>query len=288
MVTEGKVWRPNNLNDAWALSQQLMEPTQIVSGGTWLRTQWEGGALPIAPHLISLDSVPEVTTCIHIEKDELVIGAMTALADIIGNTLIEEWAPLLAKTCQNIASPSVRNQATLGGNVISRVGDTIPVLLVLEATLTWCRGDEMVNVSVQEWMETSVDAWGILVCVRVPLKREENFSFFMKMGRRETFIPSLVTVAGRGNYSEETREITTISLAAGGGNTSAMRLIETEKFLTEKRCSSSVLIDVLTVIQDDFKPSGDPFASAYYKRQVAANLIVSELYRLGGVYNEIK
>ncbi|MCR6109586.1 FAD binding domain-containing protein [Bacillus sp. A301a_S52] len=288
MVTEEKVWRPNNLNEAWSLSQQLMRPSQFVSGGTWLRTQWEAGTDNIAPHLISLDRVSEVTNCIHIEKGELVIGAMAALADVSGNALIKERSPLLIKACQNIASPSVRNQATLGGNIISRVGDTLPVLLVLEATLTWYSAGNFINVSVQEWMERSGDAWGILVCVRVPLKREANFSFFLKIGRRETFIPSLVTVAGRGIYSEEKHEIMTISLAAGSGSTSAMRLIETERLLTEKRCSNSILSEALTVIQGDFQPSGDPFASAYYKRQVAANLIVSELYRLGGDCHEIK
>src|SRR5262245_31892430 len=45
------------------------------------------------------------------------IGAVTTLTEIATNTLVKERYPLLAEAALLVASPQIRNQGTLGGNV---------------------------------------------------------------------------------------------------------------------------------------------------------------------------
>ena len=49
--------------------------------------------------------------------DGLEIGALTTLAEVANNALIRERYGLLAKAAAHVASPQIRNQGTLGGNV---------------------------------------------------------------------------------------------------------------------------------------------------------------------------
>ncbi|MBV8457834.1 MAG: FAD binding domain-containing protein, partial [Acetobacteraceae bacterium] len=51
---------------------------------------------------------------------EVRIGALTRLADIIGDEGIQENFPALAQALQETASPQVRNMATAGGNLLQR------------------------------------------------------------------------------------------------------------------------------------------------------------------------
>ncbi len=48
----------------------------------------------------------------------LSIGALTPLAEIINDALVAERAPTLAEAASRVASPQIRNQATLGGNLL--------------------------------------------------------------------------------------------------------------------------------------------------------------------------
>ena len=49
--------------------------------------------------------------------DGVEIGALTTLAEVANNALIRERYGLLAKAAAHVASPQIRNQGTLGGNV---------------------------------------------------------------------------------------------------------------------------------------------------------------------------
>ncbi|PYZ94743.1 xanthine dehydrogenase [Salipaludibacillus keqinensis] len=290
MITNEKVWRPDNLHDAWILSSKLSDQCCFVSGGTWLRTQWEAGTKEMAPHLISLDKVPEVKEDISLKgqlgQEEVVIGASTTLAEMITNPTLNEKAPVLVKACKNIAGPSIRNQGTIGGNILSCVGDAIPALIVLNAKLMWFNGDELVYQSIEEWLLNQDEVRDILVSIHIPTDKSKGehyeFAFYTKVGRRESFIPSLVTVAGTGCYRKGEGIFSHVSLSVGGGNVVPIRLPNTEVKIINNEYSSELLYNVLRQVQQDYKPIDDAFGSAAYKRKVAGNLIVSELYRIGG------
>ncbi|WP_429374915.1 hypothetical protein [Paenibacillus sp. DS2015] len=102
-------------------------------------------------------------------------------------------------------------------------------------------------------------------------------SFFQKVGRRESFTPSLVTVAFRGWLGEDGRWLY-LSMATGGGSALAVRLRESECWLMERRYSSSLLPELAEVIAAEMTSYSDPFASERYRKQTAGNLLAAGLW----------
>ena len=73
-----------------------------------------------------------------VENDSgMAIGALTLINDIERSALIRDKYPILFKAAHSIASPQIRNMATIGGNICgaSPAGDLPPVLMVLDATV---------------------------------------------------------------------------------------------------------------------------------------------------------
>ncbi len=71
------------------------------------------------------------------EADTLVIGAMTKHADVAGLDIVRNSIPDLARLVGEMADPSVRNRATLGGSIAHAdpASDYPPALLALEAII---------------------------------------------------------------------------------------------------------------------------------------------------------
>lgn len=299
LLLSPSVWQPQTPAEAVKLKHAFGPLGVYVAGSTLLRTQWEasGGKLPI--HLIDLSGIPGIGRIA--EKDgELAVGAMARLNDCAAHPAVAEKAPLLASAVRQIAGWSVRNQATLGGNVVYRVGDAVPALLALDARLTWHDGEreyteplsEWLNVvnwpGMLEWAETR-DGIGsrMLMTVRLPLGEDDptkptrRWFAYHKSGRREAFVPSLVTAAiaatldGDGVFAD-------IRIAAGGGRTLPSRLTAAEDLLRGKTLGEVSLGAVHAAVREQFVPEPDPFATDDYRKLTLANLIAAELWKRWG------
>ncbi|ARK28932.1 putative xanthine dehydrogenase subunit C [Halalkalibacter krulwichiae] len=276
MLSVQKVWKPSNLNEAWELiTSSKKEGVCIVAGGTWLRTQWEASLLPLTTNLVSLENIKEMTSITESKENELMIGSQVTLADCLEDKRLKRYTPLLIKACRKIAAPSIRNQATIGGNIYTKAGDTIPALLVERAKLVWFNGVEIEIQSIESWLIVSSIKQEVRLLVGVKIEIDEkdqvNFAFFKKIGRRETFTASLVTIAGKGSIREGRFE--NVRLAAGG-SFSPLRLSDTELELGNQQMNLSSIHDQII---SEIQANADPYASADYKKIITANIILSEL-----------
>ncbi|KHF41390.1 FAD binding domain-containing protein [Halalkalibacter okhensis] len=287
MIATKKIWRPNNVKEAWQI-QQTLQPNEYcyVSGGTWLRTQWEAGLKKMPSNLISLELIQEMNEVrerLSYGKREISIGSQVTLANCIRHSLITKHLSPLVEACRQIAAPSIRNVATIGGNIYTTAGDTIPVFLVHNAKLRWFNGEEIETQLLEEWL-IKLQANGfqrdqrILVDIVIEIEEpfNEQFTFFQKVGRRETFTASLITVAGRGRMNHQ-GEVQDVFLAASGGPI-PLRLSNTEMELQNKVCSMQLFQEAFSLITNEYETASDPFASEGYKKTMVANLIVSELF----------
>lgn len=73
----------------------------------------------------------------RIDGDDVVIGPCTTYDDLLDPAL-EAVAPGLVRAARTVGSPQIRSTGTIGGNVAtaSPAGDTLPVLLALDAAVT--------------------------------------------------------------------------------------------------------------------------------------------------------
>jgi xanthine dehydrogenase C subunit len=287
------VWAPDSVEAAWRLFQTLGSNSRFVAGGTWLRTQWESGVSVIPRHLISITSISEMT---RIQKLDnwISVGAGATLQDCIKHTMLQAEFPHLIESLRSIAAPSIRNMATLGGNILSAVGDSIPALLVIGAELCWFDGENRSTESLDAWLlARSKDGFQleqrILLSVGLPLLVDMSdepgkqisgrcLTYYHKVGRRETFTPSLITAAYQGRVNAD-GNLCGFRIAVGGGAAYGMRLTLSESLLNDNRYSAALLQKLQQVIREQMVTYSDAFASAQYRKNTAANLICAALWK---------
>ncbi|GMK38848.1 putative xanthine dehydrogenase subunit C [Paenibacillus sp. CCS19] len=296
------VWRPTVAQEAVRLKKRFGREADYVSGGTLLRTQWEAGLKRMPAHLIDLSGVASLSG-FELSGDCLAIGSLMTLTACRHSPELAANFPLLAQAARSIAAPSVRNAATIGGNVMSVVGDALPALLAYEAELDWDKGEARQSGTLADWLTKAesgtTDESALLLRIRLPLRTDakpalcglpaqptyRRFACYEKIGRREAFTPSVVTVALIGRIGEEGR-LRGLRLAAGGGRTVPKRLSRAETELEGAVADDRAVARLHELVMEEYEPEPDAFASASYRKRTAANVVSAQLWEAVRGYEE--
>ncbi|MEC1606743.1 xanthine dehydrogenase subunit C [Bacillus halotolerans] len=264
-----QLWKPAALDEAFSLLEQLAPDVCAASGSTLLQLQWDKGILPKA-HLISLEGIDEMKG-ITADGTHVSIGALTTLNECRKKSLIKRDLACLCDAVSAVAAPGIRSRATIGGNIASKIGDLIPLLLVLDAELIVYQ-KELVRLPLAEWISSEEYSHGIVTRVIIP-RPEGDRVFFRKLGRRQAFTGAVAVAAGRLLKDGDIR------LAAGHADIRPKRLIESECKWIDPEWKAHELYETLI---KELPFSADAFVSAAYRKKAAANVIMSELMFEGG------
>ena len=285
-----EVLRPRDQAEACRMKASLGPDGVFVAGGTLLRTQWEAGAAKMPGALIDLTALPGLDGIAE-EEGALVIGPLVRLSAIARAEAVASGFPLLAEAARRIGAPSIRNLATIGGNVASRIGDAVTALLVYEAELLWQTAHRIETVRLEDWLADPGPADRARLLAGIRLRSADADAAggrsgrvvggFRKLGRREAFIPALVTVAVLGRLTED-GTLADVRVAAGGGSAVPSRLRAAEAVIEGARVSPEALIRLGEAVAGEYRPAADAFAGAEYRRQAAANLLAAEWLMLSG------
>ncbi|MDR1509284.1 MAG: FAD binding domain-containing protein [Synergistaceae bacterium] len=102
-------------------AERAEEGSVLIAGGTDLLGVLKEEVLPEYPsEVVSLKWIPDADK-ISVEGDNVKIGAMAVLNDIVESDVVREYVPMLAEAAHMVATPNIRNVATLGGNVCQDV-----------------------------------------------------------------------------------------------------------------------------------------------------------------------
>jgi NADPH-dependent glutamate synthase beta subunit-like oxidoreductase len=110
-----------SLKEASALLAKYNGRARINAGGTDLLGNLRDGCEPDYPE--ALINIKGIKNLDYIKPGTrgLRIGALTRLTDIVKSPVIKQDYPLLAEAAHSIASPNLRNMATVGGNLAQDV-----------------------------------------------------------------------------------------------------------------------------------------------------------------------
>jgi xanthine dehydrogenase YagS FAD-binding subunit len=107
--------QPNSITDAQKLLQQHGADAWVMAGGLdsfdWLKDRIKRPKV-----LVDLSGIDELKG-VRATNDGIEIGAMTTLTEVVNNPLVKQHYGLLAQGAELAASPQIRNQGTIGGNV---------------------------------------------------------------------------------------------------------------------------------------------------------------------------
>jgi carbon-monoxide dehydrogenase medium subunit len=163
---------PASLDEAIALRADRGDEATVLAGGTFLGILMNQGFLTPSA-LLSLGRVEELRA-IAVDRGELRLGAMATHRAVERSPAVRDGWPVLARAFSLVASPRVRNQATVGGVLADAdyASDPPAMLAALDAraVLRSPRGERSVSVGelILGYYETCIEPDELLVEVRVP------------------------------------------------------------------------------------------------------------------------
>jgi CO/xanthine dehydrogenase FAD-binding subunit len=213
--------QPHTAREAQSLKDALGASAAFIGGGTALQLAWGDET----PELILIDvaGLPEVQGIV-LTGTRLRIGAGIRLESLRRDPFVLAHAPLLAAACDSLAALSVRHLATLGGNVGWRCGDTLAVLLVLDALAELADGS---TIPLATWL--TVNTSPLLVAVHIVADVASPLAFFEKVGHRAAFSPTRLALAMHALRVDS--KLVTVRVAASAAGLPARRLHRVEQAL---------------------------------------------------------
>lgn len=107
--------QPSSIADAQKLLEHHGRDAWVLAGGLdsfdWLKDRIKKPKV-----VVDLSGIAELKG-IRATSDGIEIGAMTTLTEAVQHPLVREKYKLLAESAELVASPQIRNQGTIGGNV---------------------------------------------------------------------------------------------------------------------------------------------------------------------------
>ena len=110
------LYQPASIEDALALAGRLGADAWMLAGGLDSLERFKD-QLKRPKAVIDLGRIETLRGVRQAANGEMVIGPMTTLTEVAVHPLLRERFGLLATAAGEVASPQIRNQGTLGGNV---------------------------------------------------------------------------------------------------------------------------------------------------------------------------
>jgi xanthine dehydrogenase YagS FAD-binding subunit len=117
MLPSFSIVRPTSLDEA--LAQLAAGDARIHGGGTDLLGCLHDGVFA-TPKVVSLGRVQELRGISRTAEGGLSIGALTTISELIANAGVAERYRALHQAAQVVASPQLRNQGTVAGNLCQK------------------------------------------------------------------------------------------------------------------------------------------------------------------------
>ena len=119
-----ELYEPRTVKEAVDTLSKAGPKAKILAGGSDLvagvMKDWvEGPGMPLPDALVDVTAIPQLRG-IKADQNGVTIGANMTLTEVIESKELNERLPMLVNAAHSVASPLIRNFATLGGNINQR------------------------------------------------------------------------------------------------------------------------------------------------------------------------
>ncbi|MDR0908219.1 MAG: FAD binding domain-containing protein [Spirochaetaceae bacterium] len=188
---------PSNLDELWTMWNRFPEARPVGGSSNIVSNYGYGDSLSYPDSIISLASIQELQGITRSER-YIDIGAMTNLNQILA--LGKAIPEILLLSLNNIASPQLRNIATIGGNINSTnpkgiLPGTIAALSSLDALLEFHspKTSRWISVSRFAASDFRLDATKLLSKVRIPIA-QWNYASYKRFDL--SYYPEIIVMTG--------------------------------------------------------------------------------------------
>jgi CO/xanthine dehydrogenase FAD-binding subunit len=269
VLSEIKFHSPHNLVEAFKLLGELKE-ARIAAGGTDLFVDIKQGLIE-AGDIISLHKIEDLKGIGKKDK-RIRIGAMVSAQEIISNSLLDRYIPVLADAARSMASYQIRSMATIGGNISSAVpsADLPPALITAEATVELRCSESSREVSLSEFFrgprETICQTGELLTFIFIPFPPPNTGISYKKFALREANALAVASVASRLTLKDG--KIDRAAIVLGAVAPTPVEAFKTSEFLSGKEPSQSLFEEASLMAKEEGKPISDIRGSIWYRKEL--------------------
>ena len=274
-------FRPASLEEA--LGIRLTNPDALLCNGATDIALLQSKKHQLLPKILDLSGIDELRT-FHEDSRGFILGSGLSI-ETLWNRL--EDVPVFNQLFSVFASHQIRNMATLGGNIgsASPIGDSLPILIALEATVILASSSGKREFPVEEFItgyrRTQLNGDEIIHSVRVPYLPLNSEIRFFKVSKRKELDISTVSLAARLECNLE-KKILKCILAFGGVAEKPVRATAAESWLEGKVWSRSTAETAAGMVFTAFSPISDARSCKEARNITARNLILKFFLETSG------
>ncbi len=264
--------QPGSLETALDFLGRFRTDVAIIAGGTAIVPQMRDGSKTVG-NLVSLSRVKGLSPISYIDADGLVIGAGAKVADVAVSPDVLRYYPALAQACAQMATPQVRNMATVAGNLAnaSPAADCAAPLLAHGGSVVLVERGGRRQVMLERLFtgphQTVIEPMEMIEAIRVPAPPKRFGSCYLRLtsggacGRLILGVAGLLSLDADGNIIRS-------RLAISGAAPTPVRANEAESLLDGMTPDETLLARAAAACVRATSPSDDHLATAFYRRMM--------------------
>jgi len=253
----------------------------LIAGGTDLYVQ-KGDILPDS-RIDLLNMHPEMKDIVR-KNGLLHIGALITFEEFSNHPEVIKAIPAVQEYISFIASPQIRNRATLGGNIMnaSPIADMAILLLAMEATLILKNGGKSRSAPMTSFYKgykrLDISPSEILAEIVIPVPCPATKINWEKVSKRKYL--DVASVNSAISIKEEGNIIRKIQITMGGVAPIPLFLKNTCDYFLGREITRNTIRDSFSILQHEISPIDDIRGSSCYKRLLARQLVIAHFTKL--------
>lgn len=280
----------NSFNAAISIDSALdqlanKQPQQLFAAATDLGVQINKGQIG-QQNALSLHLIPELYE-FQVTLEYCSVGARLTLSEL--HAKIKDQQPEFSDFLNIFASPQIKNNATLVGNIAngSPIGDTLPFLMAMDAMLVIHGPDGVRNCNINNFYSgyKQMDLAGteLIAHVEIPHKPPNTQLKLYKVSQRRDLDISCVSAAFKMQFDQKDI-LVDIAIALGGVAATVLRLTTIEEQLTglsrQEILSFEASKKIANIISNGLNPLTDVRGSDKFRKVLIANLYLKFIHEL--------
>lgn len=271
-----KYYIPFSIKDAIEYKNKNQDAI-IISGGTDIALRVTK-KYELIPHILDISFIEELKAYQENNR-EIVIGTGLNLNEVQKSA--KKALPVLNEMLQYFGSEQIRNLATLGGNIASAspIGDSLPVLLVLQAQIVLKSVDGERTVPLENYItgyrKTVLAKNEIITQIIIARQNSNAIVRFFKNSKRKDLDISSVSAAFSLIINNNNNIVSEIKIYYGGMAATPVKAKKTEAFLKNKLWNRTNIEKATKVLSKELSPISDARAEADGRQIMAANLLLN-------------